>query len=402
MNNQDLFRTSLNGLPPKSIVSALHWLHADGQQPYPLSIHLNLTLRCSAKCLHCQQWRWPKHKEYSLRQLDQLFNTFQTWKVQTITFGGGNPLLHPNFSAALKMADERGFEIGIITEGAEISDRLVDDICQYANWIRFSLDGSQAELHDKIRNQLGSFDLVINNVLRLKMHQSALPVGLNCVVQKLNFNCLQRIIDLGHRLEVNMVLFKLAHGNDPDRHYLLSDIEWKKFKKWVHCTSVLDTGDLKTNLIQLDTLMSNVFMYHDALKGYPVKNYYKQEGIHCYVPLFFLTCDSEGNAFPCDYLQADTRNWGGKYKDMRDRFGLGSILKNSEEVLENRNKIFRERIHNMPAEGFDECGCCTRFCQLNASLTQLDHSSMDAEMNKQRVKNILKHHYTNKDESIFL
>jgi len=255
--------------------------------------------------------------------------------------------------------------------------------------MRFSLDGPRAEIHDLIRNKPGLFEQVIQDIRILQARRSALRLGLNCVVQKANLRCLSGMIDLGQQLELDAVLFKIPHGDDPAGRYLPFAEEWKVFVEWVHQAANLDTGRLETNLSQLSNLLGTVFRDEDVVEGKPVRSFYKNERVHCFAPLFFLTCNSEGNMYPCDYLQADTRPWRGKYGLMRNEFCLGNVLEDSEKMLKNLDAMLRLRVYQLPASGYVECGCCTRFCQLNASLTHLQQQLQDSEINEQKIVAVL-------------
>jgi MoaA/NifB/PqqE/SkfB family radical SAM enzyme len=385
MNNQDLLRGTARSIAPEAIARALLWIRGEGPYPFPTSIHLDLTLRCTARCVHCRQWTWPRHTEFSIAQLERLFSIFQSWGLQTLTLGGGNPLLHDNICAALRIAHEKNIKIGIISEGIDLYDQLADTICEHAEWVRFSLDGSTAEIHDYIRNAPGLFDKVIDSIRALHARHSALRLGVNCIVQKTNLHCLSGMIDLGRQLELDTVLFKIPHGEDPSGRYLPSAEEWKAFVEWVHYAKNPDRVKLETNLPQLGDLLGSMFLAEDVLDGKPVRSFYKSEQAHCFVPLFFLTCDSEGNMYPCDYLQADTRLWRGKYGIMRNEFCLGNVLEDHEQVLKRLETTLRNRIHELPANGYAECGCCTRFCQLNSTLTKLQDHLQSLEISEQNI-----------------
>jgi MoaA/NifB/PqqE/SkfB family radical SAM enzyme len=389
--NQDLFRASALSLDPMAISRALRWLRGESHHPYPTSVHLNLTLRCTARCVHCKQWTWPVHNEFTVDDLDRLFDIFTSWGVQTVTFGGGNPLMHRYICTALRMAYEKGLRISIISEGLEFSDELAEAICQYADWIRFSLDGPRSDIHDTIRNKPGLFDIVVENVRNLKSRQSSLSIGLNCLVQKTNLHYLSEMIELGQRLGLDTVLFKVPHGDDPSGHYIPSNKQWKEFTKWTRHMAQIDTGSLQTNLPQLSVLLGKVFKERDVLQGRPVRSFYMQEKISCFAPLFFLTCNSKGDMYPCDYLQADTRFWKGKYNRMRDKFCLGNVLNDSQEILKNIEDLLLHEVRDLPATGYDECGCCTRFCQLNASLTNLEQQLYNSQISKEYIDNLLGH-----------
>ncbi|HEX5731291.1 MAG TPA: radical SAM protein [Blastocatellia bacterium] len=383
--NQDLLRGSLETLDQEAIVKAFLWLNGEGSFPYPSSIHLDLTLRCSARCAHCMQWAWPDHAELTLSQLKQLFEVFSSWGVKTITFGGGNPLLHDHFIPAIKMACEAKMEVGIISEGMEMSSELASAICKYGRWIRFSLDGPTPEIHDSIRNAPGLFNLVLSCIESLQAVPSPLLIGLNCVVQKKNVSSLAGMTELAERIGVDTLLFKIPHGDDPNSRFLPSINEWRMFVEWIHATADKKSS-VRNNLKELSELLAPVFLEEDVVAGRPVREFYKRINARCFAPFFFLVCDSEGNAYPCDYLQADTRQWGGKYVNIRNEFRLGNILEDSQGVIDRLASMMRERVHRLPGCGYDECGCCTRFFQLNAALTSIDDGLKNLAVDRKTVR----------------
>jgi MoaA/NifB/PqqE/SkfB family radical SAM enzyme len=372
-NNHDLFRGSVAQVDPARITEALDWLDGKGPFPGPVAVHYDLTLRCSAHCVHCEQWRWPGHRELGIGQLRALFDTFRAWGVRTVTLGGGNPLLHPNLSDALASATDRALAVGIISEGAPLNPALVDSIAVHSSWVRLSLDGPTPEIHDHIRRAPGLFALVTEAVSKLRARLRQLSIGLNCVVQKENVHHFPEMITTAERIGADAVFFKLPHGDDPANRFLLTAEEYQQFRQWVSQASQMDHG-VKTNLAELDQILEIVVDPDDAVRGRPIRSYYLREGVRCFVPMFFLVCDSEGNAYPCDYLQADTRSWEGRHADMRATFCAGNILADADRVLARMAELVRNRVHGLPCGGYDECGCCTRFFQLNTALNSIEKS----------------------------
>ena len=74
---------------------------------------------------------------------------------------------------------------------------------------------------------------------------------------------------------------------------------------------------------------------------------------------------------------------------MRQEFVLGNILQDNMAVLNNLADLMRRRVHGLPASGYDECACCTRFCQLNASLTKLDNFLKAQQLSSEAIEAFL-------------
>lgn len=373
MENYDLLRASVFDIDTIRISKALNWLQDGGLFPTPVSVHFNLTTRCSCRCIHCKQWTWPDNPELTIKDIRKIFDTFQSWQVRTITLAGGNPLLHHSFIEVCEAARQRDIKIGIITEGGVLDDLLLETIGTHVQWIRFSLDGPEAKIHESIRNRDGLFNQVMDNIKRLASTYPNLHIGLNCVVQKLNIYHLSEMIDLAKDIRVKSLFFKIPHGEDRERHYLLNPEEWQYLSNWTQNALGTDTSPVQTNLGQLTYILTQIVNKEDALSGRPIRTFYIENNIHCYVPMFFLICNSQGDVYPCCYLLSDNRKWDSKYNQIRSEHYLGNILTDEEEKMLTRiGRLVRSKIYDYPRKGYPECGCCTRFCQFNAAISELD------------------------------
>jgi MoaA/NifB/PqqE/SkfB family radical SAM enzyme len=364
----DLFRGA--SLDPADVERAFAWLDGRASYPKPLSIHWDLTFRCTARCRHCLQWTWPKQEELTLPDAEGVLATFREWGVKTLTFGGGNPLLRHDIAQIVASARSGGFAVGIISEGVDLPADLANQIVPHLAWIRFSLDGPTATVHDQLRNAPGLFDRVGKAILTLREQSATLPIGLNCVIQRGNMARLPEMIALAERLGVDAIMFKLAHGDDPRHVYLPTRAEWDEVIAWLRLASA-QTYKTKTNLRDLTAMIARMCDSADMADGVPVRSHYRREQIRCFAPLFFLVCNSHGDIYPCDYLQADTRAWQGTAGQMRREFVLGNVVSDPAAVLDRLEAQMRARIHDLPASGYKECGCCTRFCELNTELHAL-------------------------------
>ena len=388
--NQDRLRASIDSMDRGAVANALSWARGEGAFPSPVSIHWDLTLRCTARCTHCLQWSWPDQDELTYDQLDKMFSILTRWGIGTLTLGGGNPLLYPHLARVLSLASEAGISVGMITEGGvELDEVLIKEMGRALSWIRFSLDGPRAPIHDAIRNSPGLFDMTISTIARLHHEMPALTIGINCVVQRQNMRHLSEMRKLASDLGVSVLLFKIPHGRDVQHRYVPTAAEWADIVSWVSeerlRSADTDSGPV-TNLSELSELLGRSLPIADLARGRPVSSYYRSRRARCYVPLFFLVCDSRGDVYPCDYLQADTRSWrGGGYKEVRQQFCVGNIIADGDLVLERLGYLLRERVHTLPGDGYDECGSCTRFFQWNSSLTGLDDALPGGPMSEETL-----------------
>jgi len=251
---------------------------------------------------------------------------------------------------------------------------VVDDCL---SWMRFSIDGATAEVHDRIRGTTGLFDLTTNAIRELCVRKSRMKVGINCVIQRRNLHQLPEMVSLSRALGVDFLMFKIPHGHDPRGRYVPSADQWLQVREWVRNEPAAATPTKpSTNLAAISRLLDGVLELEDLAAGRPVRQYYAARGARCFVPLFFLIIDAVGNVFPCDYLQADTRPDSQEYHEMRSRFAVGNVFTHGDAVLDRLGTIFREEVHFLPGRGYEECGSCTRFFELNTFLNGLAREPM--------------------------
>jgi hypothetical protein len=189
---------------------------------------------------------------------------------------------------------------------------------------------------------------------------------LNCIIQKDNILFAEQMMGLADLWQADRLLFKVVHGTGTCTP---SYCEWKSFRAWLARSVHAETCD-RSNLPQLYELFESVYDLNDLAKGFPVRSFYMKNKVRCFAPLFFRTMSSNGDFFPCDYLQYDTREWRG-YNKLRRRYNLGNLLCGGKTVDLKLKTLFLNEIHHYPATGFAECGACTRFCQLNRHLTEV-------------------------------
>ncbi len=377
---QDLIRGYGVHLPSSRISTALRWMHDGGPMPRPISVHVDLTFRCTARCVHCAQWTWRERPEMDLDKIDNLIKILRRWDVRSVTVGGGNPLLHAHLNHFLRSLHESNISVGLITEGGVTLDpALINFLNDYLSWIRFSLDGATAEVHDRIRGRNGLFDLTTDAIRELCARKSRLKVAINCVMQRRNLHQLTEMVSLSRALGVDILMFKIPHGHDPRGRYVPNSEQWQQVRQWVRNELTVDQSTKpSTNLATLSRLLNDDLELEDLTAGRPVRQYYTVQSARCFVPLFFLVIDADGNVFPCDYLQADTRPNSKEYHEMRSNFAVGNVFIDGDRLLDRLGAVFREQVHFLPGRGYEECGSCTRFFELNTFLSGLTADQIES------------------------
>lgn len=157
------------------------------------TIQFHITQACDLHCLHCYDRSDRGHLglEHGKRVLDELERFCDTKKVEgQVTFTGGNPLMHPEFSKFYREAAGRGFRVALLANPTnEKRVRELVDI-KRPEYFQVSLEGLE-EHNDYIRgnghykrtldflkvlDELGIYSMVMLTLTRANMDQ-VLPLA---------------------------------------------------------------------------------------------------------------------------------------------------------------------------------------------------------------------------------
>lgn len=123
-------------------------------------------------------------------------------KVPSVSFTGGECTLRPDLPDFIRRARQRGMRVNIITNGVLCADeklvgRLVDAGLTSA---QVSVEGPDAELHEKLVGRSGVFPKMIRGIHNLR--DAGLHVHTNTTICEENADHLAGIIDLAKSLEL--------------------------------------------------------------------------------------------------------------------------------------------------------------------------------------------------------
>jgi radical SAM protein with 4Fe4S-binding SPASM domain len=107
----------------------------------PPLIWLELTRRCNLSCDHCYiSGGNARENELSGAQFAQIIDELGDMGIWAVAFTGGEPTLHPDFSALVWHARRRGMLVGIATNGLMLTNKLLDSLPRDGVIISISLD----------------------------------------------------------------------------------------------------------------------------------------------------------------------------------------------------------------------------------------------------------------------
>ena len=164
------------------------------------SVGIGITDECNYNCKHC--YSRPRSDKFTRLNFNSLKKLCESIKINSINFGTGESILHPDFKKMIKYIHKRGIKMSLTTNGLSIN-KLSDDKVKLFNDIDFSLDFPSKKDHDAFR-RAGAFDNVINGIKKCKR------LGVECsivlVIMNSNYKEIPNMLSIAKELGVNLRL----------------------------------------------------------------------------------------------------------------------------------------------------------------------------------------------------
>jgi radical SAM protein with 4Fe4S-binding SPASM domain len=132
---------------------------AEPRQPRK-SLTIYLTEQCNLRCKHCGivEGRMPEDTIQDSDVYAAIDGHVALWGVHgTVSFLGGEPLMHREFLSFLRYACDRAAGVSFSTNGLLVTPELAAAIAATPAQVQVSLDGASAPVHDAIRGK-GTFE----------------------------------------------------------------------------------------------------------------------------------------------------------------------------------------------------------------------------------------------------
>jgi radical SAM protein with 4Fe4S-binding SPASM domain len=121
-------------------------------------------MNCDLRCQHCYADAGPPViDELDTSEVINILETLWRMGVNEIIFTGGDAPCRGDLFEILDFCKNK-FKIGLLTNGWRITEEFAEKLSKYNPRIEISLDGANAETHDKIRGMHGSFEKAISAI----------------------------------------------------------------------------------------------------------------------------------------------------------------------------------------------------------------------------------------------
>jgi len=179
---------------------------AEARERRPITVW-NITRTCNLRCVHCYSdsnaLQYPG--ELTWEEMEKVVEDLAAYKVPSLLFSGGEPMIHPHFFDLVDKSTALGLKLTISTNGTLITPEKAA-LLKAANvaYVGISLDGIGA-IHDEFRRKEGAFDAAVRGFKNC--HAVNQKTGLRLTLTRHNVENIDKILDFIEDQEIQRVCF---------------------------------------------------------------------------------------------------------------------------------------------------------------------------------------------------
>jgi len=297
-------------------------------------VWLHVTNSCNLHCLTCYKDAGRKYyNELTPDEIKAIFEEITSKVTPDVIISGGEPLIRKDIIEILEKIRLTGIKkIFLITNGTLLNDEITKKLANLVDFVQVSLDGSSAEINDKIRGK-GVWNIVMRNIQYLKKYN--IKFSLYPTINKINSNDLPNMIRefskiMGRKHFACALMIKAGRGEKNYDKIGLTPEEIDNLWENIH------------NNKELREIFAGKEGFYSEILRLPSSMTRK---ISCGAGSAIISIDANGDMYPCHLL-------------MRKEFLAGNLREKSFWEIYSQSPILR-KIRSITVENRDGCSTCS-------------------------------------------
>lgn len=187
-------------------------------------VQIEITGRCNMRCQHCRATLQPKQDMPSEQILKIMgFARRYSQNYKEVIVSGGEPLLHSDFSRALKHIRENGGESVTLTTNGSLLTKdhmsLIKDLSFKRFILSVSLDNLDPKIHDDFRGYKNAFPKAVQ-AMRLASENSSPEItnSMRSTIQPSQILEMERMVTFAQSLGCRRISFSAVHPSGSAIH----------------------------------------------------------------------------------------------------------------------------------------------------------------------------------------
>jgi MoaA/NifB/PqqE/SkfB family radical SAM enzyme len=215
--------------------------------------------------------------------------------TQILSITGGEAMLRRDVYDLIQYARGLGMAVHLNSNGLLMTDKNIDQLREAGvNTVSISLESADPAIHDAIRGE-GTFAKTLEGIRNLRRRAPEIRVGLNCVINKLNYQSLDKMVTLAESEQVQQLKLAPIHTNLQHKDKDVSEYEDMIFRETDIASLDAELERVQAALAQgsIQTTSRKFFEGMTKLYEAPASNFY------CYAGYAIAVIDAQGNVAGC-------------------------------------------------------------------------------------------------------
>ncbi len=289
-----------------------------------------VTRRCNLACSHCRASaeKGPYPGELSTDECLRLIDGIASFSRPVVILTGGEPLLRPDIFALARYGTDKGLRMVMATNGTRISEGTVEEMKSAGiQRISVSLDGPDAESHDRFRKVEGAFEGSLRGIETVK--KAGMEFQINTTITQANLHLIAPILELAVRLGAVahhiFLLVPTGRGREMAGQSLSAG-EYEKTLHWFYEQQEKVPLQLKATCAPHYYRILRQRSQKEGKKAAPKKNGLDAMTRGCLGGISFCFISHVGQVQPCGYLEINCGNV--RDKSFREIWSSSDIFRN--------------------------------------------------------------------------
>jgi radical SAM protein with 4Fe4S-binding SPASM domain len=296
--------------------------------PPPRLVYWETTKRCNLRCAHCRAVPQASESpdELSLADGFRLIDSIAEVGRPILVLTGGEPLLRRDLFDFATYGAWRGLRMALATNGTLINRDIAKQVVEAGfKRVSISLDGPDAETHDRFRRVSGAFDDAVDGFIHLK--ELGMSMQVNTTVTTHNRERLGEIHELVRKLGADawhlFLLVPVGCGLEITQTAQLTPRDYEDVLYWIDDLAQTETMEIRATCAphaQRVRLQREALAAREALsvkREAPESE--KRDTLHevratsqvrrgCLAGTGICFVSHRGEVFPCGYLPVSAGN----------------------------------------------------------------------------------------------
>ena len=166
--------------------------------PRIFSFQFELTSRCNEKCRHCYLPSARDFRDMETPLVMSVLDQLKDMGTLSVTFSGGECLLHPDFIPILRHARKNDFQISVLSNLTPLNDEIITELKEAnINLLQASVYSMNPEEHDYVTQVKGSHAKTIAGLE--KLIAADVPVQISCPTMRKTYKSYQDVLNWAYK-----------------------------------------------------------------------------------------------------------------------------------------------------------------------------------------------------------